>query len=183
MGSCLHTLYAFSDKNLDLTYNRVCWHVDLTVYLMRHLCVILSYIAQYSLLLPLYESSPCFSGSVASQLRIFGKGLYPLLPNTIPAYQLALPLYRGPRRHKTPMVRTWIPFNHDPPAASYLMPPGDQIYYGNSIPIQLVSSRTLLTCIGRTYMRSHIFRSLSMYYKCRSLYIFPKIKGIAQDRI
>jgi len=88
-GSCLHTLYAFSDKNLDLTYNRVCWHVDLTVYLMRHLCVILSYIAQYSLLLPLYESSPCFSGSVASQLRIFGKGLYPLLPNTIPAYQLA----------------------------------------------------------------------------------------------
>ena len=69
-------------------------------------------IAQYSLLLPLYESSPCFSGSVASQLRIFGKGLYPLLPNTIPAYQLA---HRGPRRHKTPMVQ--VPY-HDPPAAS-----------------------------------------------------------------
>ena len=104
MGSCLHTLYAFSDKNLDLTYNRVCWHVDLTVYLMRHLCVILSYIAQYSLLLPLYESSPCFSGSVASQLRIFGKGLYPLLPNTIPAYQLA---HRG----SAPLLesRKWSP--------------------------------------------------------------------------
>ena len=60
MGSCLHTLYAFSDKNLDLTYNRVCWHVDLTVYLMRHLCVILSYIAQYSLLLPSIRVFPLF---------------------------------------------------------------------------------------------------------------------------
>ena len=39
---------------------------------MRHLCVILSYIAQYSLLLPLFEFPPCFSGNVASQLRIIG---------------------------------------------------------------------------------------------------------------
>lgn len=110
---------------------------------MRYLCVILSYIAQDSLLLPLNESPPYSSWSVASQLRIFGGHLTPLL----------------------------IRFQYV------------NQYLSNT---ELIDFKTLLTCTRHKPVsfliqgRQNMFPS--MYYKYRSLFIFPKTKGIAQDR-
>ena len=69
----LHTLYAFfsiKTRTLRITASAGTY---IRQSKMRHLCVILSYIAQNPLLLPLNESPPCFSGNVAIRLCIFGK--------------------------------------------------------------------------------------------------------------
>ena len=78
----------FPDKNLDLTYNRVCWHVYLTASCATSLCHTFIHCTKFSTAASILSLPPCFSGSVASQLRIFGM-IIPL-PNTIPAYQLAI---------------------------------------------------------------------------------------------
>ena len=140
MNPHLHTLYAFFSINTRTLRITASAGTYIRQSRMRHLCVILSYIAQNSLLLPLNESPPCFSGSVAIRLRIFGKArpYRGLQPNTIPA--APAPTVRG-------------------------------------------HSRILLTCTGYNsakykYPGIGVSPIPSMYYKCRALSIFPRIKGI-----
>ena len=136
MNPHLHTLYAFFSINTRTLRITASAGTYIRQSRMRHLCVILSYIAQNSLLLPLNESPPCFSGSVAIRLRIFGKArpYRDLQPNTIPADR------SGSFQNITHL-------------------------YG------IYSAKYKYPGIGVSPIPS-------MYYKCRALSIFPRIKGI-----
>ena len=116
---------------------------------MRHLCVILSYIAQNSQLLPLSESSHVSVKVWPLNYAFWVKGIFLFF-----------------------LIRSQL-INR-----LYL-----HIFHITIYSVRLIYSKILLTCTGRINMSNHVFHFPSMFYKCRSLSIFPKIKRIAQDRI